>query len=236
MKFCACVFRSSSLHKRDTLRITRSKSVERIFTLDVIGNAEDLCIKRKTWYTNGGYESVMFVDSTPKGELARKCRDLIKEGDFRIRVVEKSGTSIKDKLTKSNPFPKKSCIEGTCNVCSTTNKVNCKIRDTVYKISCKVCGECYIGETARSIEERFKEHIVKYNNRDNTSVFSQHINEKHGGQHQLLELEILAWCSGDPMLRQVTEATYIHELKPSLNAKEEWGNSNVSKRRWMDIA
>ena len=33
------------------------------------------------------------------------------------------------------------------------------------------------------------------------------------------------------MLRQVSEAVYIHELLPTLNSKEEWGNSNMPRMR-----
>ena len=34
------------------------------------------------------------------------------------------------------------------------------------------------------------------------------------------------------MLRQVTEANYIHEKNQGLNAKEEWGNSNALRTRF----
>ena len=33
------------------------------------------------------------------------------------------------------------------------------------------------------------------------------------------------------MLRQVSEAVYIQEILPTLNSKEEWGNSNIPRRR-----
>ena len=53
--------------------------------------------------------------------------------------------------------------------------------------------------------------------------------EKHNGAEQALSICILG---NDAMLTQVTEATYIHEKNPRLNAKEEWGNSNVPRTRF----
>ena len=43
------------------------------------------------WYTKDGQsESVMFVESTPGSELAKRIRTLMKRLGFRIKVVEKS--------------------------------------------------------------------------------------------------------------------------------------------------
>ena len=35
--------------------------------------------KKRTWYTKGGYETVLFVDATPNGELAKECQKILKE-------------------------------------------------------------------------------------------------------------------------------------------------------------
>ena len=42
-------------------------------------------------------------------------------------------------------------------------------------------------------------------------------------------VDILTMCSGDAMLRQVIEA--VNELSPTLNSKEEWGNTNKLRER-----
>ena len=60
-----------------------------------------------------------------------------------------------------------------------------------------------------------------------TSVFVfKHILDRHDSIPQDINVDILAMCSGDAMLRQVTEAVFINEWNPTLNTKEEWGNSN----------
>ena len=99
----------------------------------------------------------------------------------------------------------------------------------------------YIGETARSIGERASEHLVKYEQNEKNSVFHKHMIQWHGSIPQDINIDILAMCPGDAMLRQVTEAVSINELNPTLNAKEEWGNSNKLRERrnvfeFMDLA
>ena len=116
----------------------------------------------------------------------------------------------------------------------------CKARDVVYKVSCGGCGASYIGETARSVEERYREHSDKYDRdmgqdvssrKENTGPFAAHGHEKHDGVKQELNHEILAMCPDDTMKLQVTEAVYIQEQNPELNRKEEWGITNVSRRK-----
>ena len=152
----------------------------------------------------------------------KKFRDTLTLCGLKIRVVERTGDSIKSLLTKSDPFRTKTCDPTSCIVCSAFPKISCKTRDCVYKITCKGCGEFYIGETSRSIGQRYTEHCVQQRNQSSSSVFAQHFKIKHGSNQQDLELKVLKSCPGDPMLRQVTEAVHIAIEKPSLNTKQEW--------------
>ena len=80
-------------------------------------------------------------------------------------MIEKSGISVKKQLYNSDPFPSSNCSDKDCKVCPNKAKVNCKDREVVYTISCSECQDkrgLYIGETARSVGERFKEHIENY--------------------------------------------------------------------------
>ena len=173
----------------------------------------------------------MFIDATPDSELAESCRKILKQADLKIRVVERSGVSLKHVMVKSNPFARVPCRPTSCGVCTTTDKVNCKKRDVVYEVSCNGCNANYIGETARSIGERFSEHLNKYNSNSSSSIFHKHMCEKHNSTHQQLDIRIMGSYPGDAMLRQASEATSISELQPMLNRKEEFGNSNVPRRR-----
>ncbi len=179
----------------------------------------------------------MFVEATPNEELAKTCRRALKEAELKIRVVERAGKSLKRTLAKSNPFRKTTCKQHKCKVCKLDTDVNCKGRGVVYQMKCQGCtGQrnnigLYIGETARSVGERVSEHLAKYEMKCKNSIFHKHVQEKHDGERQNIQLKIVSSCGNDAMLRQVTEAVLIKELDPELNTKEEWGNSNALRDR-----
>ena len=62
-------------------------------------------------------------------------------------------------------------------------------------------------------------------------MFYNHIEEKHGGERQNVELKLISSCGNDAMIRQVTEAVLIKEWSPELNTKEKWGNSSAQRER-----
>ena len=92
-------------------------------------------------------------------------------------------------------------------------------------VSAKIKGGLYIGETARSVGERFKEHIENYESEVKSkyerSALYKHSIECHNGRKIKYELKIFTKCSKDPMKRQISESEYISHLKPELNSKDE---------------
>ena len=120
------------------------------------------------------------MDATPRSEVAKECRGILKEAELKIKLVEKSGKHPKRYLTRSEPFKPLNCESEECYVCKVNPTLNCNTRDAVYEIRC-TCGEKYIGETARSLGKRCNEHIKKLERKESTSVFHQHMIEKHSG-------------------------------------------------------
>ena len=195
--------------------------------------------KRYNWFDNEKYDTVMFVDATRNNYLQKHLQNVFCDNNLMIKVKERSGTSIKRQLSKSDPFKNKSCAGENCNICTTntnnnTTHINCKTRDVVYEITCE-CGDQYIGETSRSISERYNEHIASMRRKEKQSVLHRHLVEKQHDINTNFKLRVLANCPKDAMLRQVTEAVYINEKKPAINAKEEWGNKNNPRRRVNDV-
>ena len=99
---------------------------------------------------------------------------ITKDMDLKIKVVDKSGRSIKSLLCKSYPFDRIPC-EVNCKICEINPEINCKRRDVVYRIRCLDDGciiipENYEGETSRSIGERVNEHWRKYIDKDRKSI------------------------------------------------------------------
>ena len=120
-------------------------------------------------------------------------------------------------------------------------KVDCKVREVVYRVKCmgvdsesKPCKSFYIGETSRSVGERFTDHLRKYETKLDKSVFWLHCRDDHNGVLQRLEVSIVCKRSSDAMLRQVSEAVLIEKDDPDLNKRCEWGNGNVPWRRKED--
>ena len=199
--------------------------------------------KHKNWFKKGGNETVFFVDATPYQELAKQCTEIFKNAELKVKVIEKSGRSIKEILARSDPFKANKCQSDSCKVCPLEGNINCKMREIVYLISCdgiktdgNKCSDIkYKGETSRSIDERYGEHDYLYNHAEegkrSKSVFYEHVHQEHGGINQPLKLDVIAHCPGDAMLRQVTEAVEITETKPILNSKVEWDTRNKPRKR-----
>ena len=87
--------------------------------------------------------------------------------------------------------------------------------NVVYKIECpdKNCYKTYIGETRRRVIERVKDH----SGRDHNSQVFKHSIEKG---HQIVtmnDISLLAKGFKTNFSREISEAFYIKEQKPSLN-------------------
>ena len=66
-------------------------------------------MKRKRWYKDGGFNSVLFVTMTRNGELKRRYEKEIRKSGLRIKVVERTGRTLKSQLQTSNPFREANC-------------------------------------------------------------------------------------------------------------------------------
>ena len=193
-------------------------------------------LKKRNWFKSDGSDAVFFVSATPGSSLAEKCKREFRSAGLKVKVVERSGTSVKKNLVRSNPFKTRGCRREGCLVCGLGGDVDCKARGVHYKISCNGVNEdgerCsnvdYEGETSRSTGERFPGHMSLLKSKDETtrqkSFLYDHILECHNGEIPPLSMEILGRFPTDPALRQATEAVSIRMNKPSLNGKEEWTN------------
>ena len=126
--------------------------------------------------------TILFVEQTPMGGLAIKMRELLTRLEpilgFRVKVVEKCGTSLKGSFPLASLWDGAKCGRGDCITCEQEAEVPlppCTKPGVIYENMCRKCnptaggkeelkeikeGEpsIYIGESSRSIKERSSEH------------------------------------------------------------------------------
>ena len=88
----------------------------------------------------------------------------------------------------------------------------------------------YIGDSANSLQERYKQHKEKLKTRSKDSVFWKHMRECHDGKLTNLDVKVVGSYPFDATLRQVSEAGYIRETIPDLNTKEEYRTNTPRPR------
>ena len=178
--------------------------------------------RKRNWFRRGGYESIIFVPCTPKAELMKRLRDDIQKTNIKIKLIESSGTNLKDILRTSDPRKEKRCHREDCPVCNTGGKGDCQALDVNYKVACS-CGDEYNGTTTRSAYNRGTEHFEHLNDFDTESDLLQHCNNKHGGMIQQFKMSVTEKFKRDPTLRQISEAVRISATpqEHSINNREE---------------
>ena len=186
--------------------------------------------KRK-WYNEEKYDGVMFVDTTPNGELKSRVEKACRKNQMKIKVVEKIHSTTKKELQRSNPFGNQHCRRNDCITCNRELPINCRKRGAVYEMYCTKCKEtvntpdkAYRGQTGRTTYHRMKEHFKKWGERTEDSVLHKHSLECHDGEEFEVGVKVLASCYGKPTTRLITEAIHIEEMpeETSMNEKSEW--------------
>ena len=127
---------------------------------------------------------------------------------FKVKVAERTGSKMKDILSNTNPWAGAHCGQIGCITCnqSTEDMPDCTKRSLVYENICLKCNpdaakkgpllkqnmdipSVYVGETARAVQERAKEHWAAFRNGDSDRHILKMQNWKidtgvHGGQQQ----------------------------------------------------
>ena len=192
--------------------------------------------KKDDWYNKGdknGYKSVIFVQPTRNSVLKKKFEEVIEKSKCKVKVVEKAGSSIRQKLQKSYPFKKDKC-DDECFVCLSEGDGNCRKENVNYEVECtrEGCRYVYYGETSRTGYSRGLEHLRGIKKKDKDSVFVEHVIERHSSDFEYDK------CSGFKMNicethksafeRLVTEAVKIDlSERPTMNRKTGFKTNTV---------
>ena len=177
------------------------------------------------------FSVVTYLQATPGSELAKKIQTLMKRLKIKMKIVERTGVTIKGLLQRSNPFGVNHCNRGTCRLCEEGNEVECRSRGCVYVYECVECGRKYCGQTGRSVYERHREHMEAWDQGVDDCPLQRHSNLFHNGERYNVDLKVVARCYGKPSRRMITEAVMIGEIPDdhTMNNKSEWNYMNLSK-------
>ena len=90
----------------------------------------------------------------------RKINQLINKYDLEVRLVSKPGPALHQVLNKAD----NKVNSHTCEICKNIgSKSTCEQRFVVYQFTCQICGDSYIGQTARPFKFRYNEHKYSIN-------------------------------------------------------------------------
>ena len=175
-----------------------------------------------------------FVDDRLASAVRRTVRSFTKD----VRVIFQRGRSLKDMLVSSRldrpecprevsrknrrrgrPCECRACDaglrDGTCTVCN-----------VVYSMRCTICESEYVGETERSVRERFKEHFRQARSMTPNTPWGRHYSLHHRPQ-QTTGLQ--PFCGASILAREpsnvnrrILEAIFIRQRSPSVNNDCGW--------------
>ena len=186
--------------------------------------------KKNNWSKKGGGLAPIFIPATPRSELLKRVRQAAKETEkdgIKFTYIEMGGRTIKRELQRSNPTATPGCDLPDCACCKDGRGKGgpCHRNNVNYVVTCKLCPEgreaIYIGESARNLYIRMKEHL---SNKGEGSFICKHLDEKHQGMVGNFEARVTK-TNRDCLTRQVREGVQILQQghkHPLMNTKSEW--------------
>jgi hypothetical protein len=187
--------------------------------------------KKHSWATRGGYIAPIIVPPTPHSELMLMLRDIAvaeAQPGIKFKIVEGGGRTVKRAVQKSNPTASGSCQGRDCLACNsgTGSAGTCRKSNVVYELACQQCPEedqaVYLGETARNLYTRGKEHRRNYEKKEAESFMMKHQQQKHFGAEANFKGKVKCQFQ-DCLSRQVAEGVYLRRCETEvLNTKAEW--------------
>ena len=199
--------------------------------------------------------TVLFVEDSHTGSLQKQMRKVVEKLatmlGFRVRISERAGTPLSSLL--SNPWGGQSCRrkEGECYPCHQNSEVKepCTLRNVLYESECGSCNQLgnqserdkdtlsdtrmpsiYVGESARSLAERSREHWGDFNKGKIESHMYTHWQEAHRGEDPSPHFNFRVVKSFKSALsRQVAEAVRIQLRGSVLNVKGLYNRSKLTR-------
>ncbi|KAK6763666.1 hypothetical protein RB195_024115 [Necator americanus] len=154
-------------------------------------------------------------------EVSAAIRRCLRRADLdsSVSVVEIPPNNLKHQLVRNRLYDT-ICTTPNCIICPTGRSGDCLRSGVIYLISCTNCGEEYIGETARPLYVRIKEHLSGKNRLRGWTPLGAHRTQKHDGADFEIRVQILAHET-KTLARKSLEAFWIQAKNPKMNRKGE---------------
>ena len=159
--------------------------------------------------------------------LCKKVEGAIRSSGLDLQVAWKNENSLKRAFVRSalDPPP---CPGGgrKCLTCLSGLGGRCHITNVVYEISCQLCEQenrrsIYIGETKRSVRQRFNEHLRDARHKADDTPLGDHMAACHQNSsvdEHTFKISILRRCEDGPN-RKVAESMFIRDRNPDMNTQ-----------------
>ena len=192
--------------------------------------------QQRDWYKRGGYDTVVFVPCTPRSTLKQTYENIIRNTNIKMKVIEKRGQTLKDKLVNINRLKEKQCNDvENCLVCKTGNTGKCRTENITYKLTCDQCKDAYIGETSRNAYIRGKEHALQLQNKNKDSVMLRHQEQKHNINETPTFTMTVTGSYRNALDRQISEAVKINRQPRHtlINNKTEFRQNRIMRTKLL---
>ena len=193
-----------------------------------------------TWFLRGNNTSVMQIQATPEGKLAKLVKDSLRgykapDGGTTM-VIEMGGSSVLAGMSKPDPFLSSGCLFP--EECPVDPKHNCWGSKVVYDLECEVCGAQYVGTTGHSLHKRILEHEKAVRRSDQSNSMAKHYCTAHPevdkANNKLFNAKIIGTSNiTHNIVRYITEAATIEDRVNKgdniVNSRGEWGRVQLRR-------
>ena len=200
-------------------------------------------------------KTLLFVEHTTGGELARRLRELLRRLTptigFSVKVVERAGNPLRSSFPLASLWDDVKCGRNDCVPCDQgAEKIQpCYRSSVVYENICKTCNPgadlskeqpelradiptVYVGEPSRSMHERMKEHWGAWRSKKEDSHMFIHQQNEHGGAEEPIFQVRAVQFYKSALTRQLGEAVRIRRRGGAgmiLNSKSEYDRCKIPR-------
>ncbi|EYC14629.1 hypothetical protein Y032_0040g314 [Ancylostoma ceylanicum] len=136
-----------------------------------------------------------------------------------VTIVELPPNNLRRQLIRNRIYDRL-CTTSDCVVCPFGREGDCMRSCVIYTIMCRKCGDEYVGETARPLCVRVKEHLEGKSSSRSSTPLGCHRALAHNGVDYEVQATILTYET-EISARKTLEAFWIHVENPKMNRREE---------------